>query len=349
MSKPKLCVFVKQCFLFRGALIKTFNESSFWLSVAPALFLSILTFSLYVDDASADASPFGFSSSSESFPLVGKSLLQDIQCRDKAGEPSCAAIGERGHFLIGSSDAWEQLVLPTQSQLNALSQDWQYAVGEDGVILSYSADGTTQVVFSDLNNDAPLFSILHLSSGNYIAAGAYGMCLKGSGAEWSRCAIDPEERHIYDLTQLQDGTILAVGEVGLIARAEQESMGFVPIQSPYGGSLFGIIAVTSDDDEHILAYGLRGTILLSADGGKSFQQTENNLERTLLAATQVADGNVVLVGLGGLLIEFSIPDNKIVRQKTVTGRPVLTGIQKVGETLLLTSDKGVIEFQEWQW
>jgi hypothetical protein len=123
----------------------------------------------------------------------------------------------------------------------------------------------------------------------------------------------------------------------------------MPIQSPYRGSLFGVIAITSGDDEHILAFGLRGTILRSADAGKSFQQSENKLERTLLAAVQVADGKVVLVGLGGLLIEFSIVENKIVRQKTLTGRPVLTGIQKVDDTLLLTSDQGLIEFQEWQW
>lgn len=349
MSNPPLCFVLEHCLTVKGALIDYVTESSFKAFTLLALISLLATYPLQAEDVTVGTGPFGFSASSESFPLVGKSLLQDIQCNEKLAEPSCAAVGERGHFLVGSSEAWEQLVLPTQSQLNALSEDWQYAVGEDGIILSYSGGGKTQVVFSDLENDVPLFSILHLSSGTYITVGAYGMCLQGRGTEWSRCTIDPEERHIYDMTQLQDGTIVAVGEVGLIARAEQEGAEFLPIQSPYGGSLFGVIGVTSGDNEHLLAFGLRGTVLMSTDGGKSFQQTENKLERTLLAAVQVADGRVVLVGLGGLLIEFSIAENKIVRQKTVAGRPVLTGIQKVGDTLLLTSDQGLIEFQEWQW
>jgi len=336
------------CFFFSGALTKDFSKSSLNFSFCSLLVVFLFAAPLH-GDTSASPAPFGFSTPSQENRLVQQSLLQDLECPQNLENRLCFVVGERGHFLVGSAMHWQQVILPTQSQLNALSLDGRYAVGEDGIIVAYGANGIAEVVYSDLSSDAALFSILPTASGDYLAVGAYGLCLRGKERAWRPCQIDPEERHIYDIVELRDGALLAVGEVGLIARTDGESSEFISISSPYGGSLFGVLSLESGADQYVMAYGLRGTILLSSDGGKSFHQAETSIERTFLAATQVADGRVVLVGLGGLLVEFSVEDNKILREKTLTGRPALTGIQKVDDLLLLTSDQGVLEFREWKW
>ena len=294
------------------------------------------------------ASPFGFDAPSEFARLAKKSLLLSIECLDER----CLAVGERGHLFSSSGKSeFSQLGSPSQSQINDVAigdKGLAYAVGEDGTVLRI-LEGKVSRIYSDLDADSPLFSVVALSSGEFLAAGAYGYCIKGIDDNWNRCEIDPEERHIYEVIQLSNGGRVAVGEAGLIAQAESGDADFELIESPYSGSLFGAVSLAGAQRDYVLVYGLRGTILFSDDGAKSFQEIPNPETLSLLAAAQVSDDRALVVGLGGQLIDLSLSEKKIVRATIYPGRPALTGVVFKDGVTTLTSDKGLLTFQDWQW
>jgi photosystem II stability/assembly factor-like uncharacterized protein len=90
------------------------------------------------------------------------------------------------------------------------------------------------------------------------------------------------------------------------------------VPSPYKGSLFGAVVAA---DGAIVAYGLRGRILRSADGGKTWKQLENPSVATLMGGTRLADGTIVLAGAAGTALAS--------RDNGQTFQPVPTGTTRV--------------------
>lgn len=305
---------------------------------------------LLLSDALSEE-PFGFGNPSEEKPLAVSSLLLGISC----AKMRCLAVGERGHVLSWGSDGAipQQLSSPSQSQLNAvsfLSAQGQvaYAVGEDGIVLKIEESRVVKV-HSDLEQDSPLFTVHALSNQQMLVAGAYGYCIRGTEKSWETCQIDPDGRHVYKIIRLRDGGVLAVGEAGLIARSETAESEFLPIESPYQGTLFGALQILHQAKSVVVAFGLRGTVLFSEDDGNSFELIKVDSNQSLLSAVQVAQDSIVLVGLGGVLLEFSLVDKQVVRSHSFPGRPALTGVVLQQGKLILSSDTGLLEFDSWQW
>ena len=73
---------------------------------------------------------------------------------------------------------------------------------------------------------------------------------------------NPKGLHLYGVRSFGDD-IYIVGEQGLALKLDRDSGRFVALTLPYQGTLFGMTA----HERAVVAYGLRGNVVRSVDGG----------------------------------------------------------------------------------
>jgi photosystem II stability/assembly factor-like uncharacterized protein len=235
-------------------------------------------------------------------PLASRSLLLDATT---VGD-RIVVVGERGHVLLresGQAD-WTQIQVPVRSTLTAVTEagGQLWAVGHDTTIL-HSADGglswTKQ--HSIPGTDQPLFDVWFEDGQRGLAVGAYGLFLEtwDRGASWRRRSIDNVDLHFYAIAETHDGGLILVGEFGLIYRSTDRAATWQRMNSPYEGSLFGVLVLA---DDAILVFGLRGHMFRSDDGGETWRPIETGSIASLFAGVQRADKTVVIAGQDGVVL-----------------------------------------------
>ncbi|TBU90624.1 WD40/YVTN/BNR-like repeat-containing protein [Phytopseudomonas dryadis] len=245
---------------------------------------------------------------------AASSLLLDIASAGKR----LVAVGDRGHILYSDDDgaSWQQAKVPTRQMLTALfflDEQHGWAVGHDAQILASSDGGLTwSKQFEDLQREAPLLDVWFEDLHNGYAVGAYGALLetRDGGATWEDFSdrLDNEDAyHLNAIAEVKDSGLFIVGEMGSMFRSTDAGQSWEPVQSPYQGSLFGVLATT--EAHTLLVYGLRGHLFRSDDFGDTWQQvplrTANGgtLEFGLANGTLLADGRIVVVGHGGSVLD----------------------------------------------
>jgi photosystem II stability/assembly factor-like uncharacterized protein len=275
------------------------------------------------DPATADA---------ELMPLAAKSLVLDV---DRVGS-RFLAVGERGHVLQSTDGvAWNQIPVPTRSELTALAYAGSrvVAVGHDQVILA-SLDGglswTRQ--HHDVQAQGPLLDAIFLDEDRTLAIGAYGQyCLRAAEAwdcgyisdhnvsdqreKTAVAAQSPDfeddamadtevgeedgDPHLNGIVRTGQGTLLIVGEKGNYYRSTDNGESWTRKALPYRGSMFGVVAL---DDGVLIAYGLRGNAFASLDDGQSWTRMSTNTDQSLFGATALSGGRAVFVGGNGSVL-----------------------------------------------
>ncbi|MBA1204331.1 glycosyl hydrolase [Pseudomonas capeferrum] len=148
---------------------------------------------------------------------------------------------------------------------------------------------------------APLLDVLFDASGRGFAVGAFGMILYSEDAgstwqPWLERADNPRRMHLYGLAE-RNGTFYISGEQGVLLRLEPGQQRFEKIDTPYTGTYFGIGAF-----EHLLlAYGLRGNLFASVDGGQQWQRLETGVDGSLVSIVEQGPA-LVVVSQGGQLV-----------------------------------------------
>lgn len=233
---------------------------------------------------------------------------------------SYVAVGNRGHILV-SADAenWLQAKTPVDSLLTSVTftdtkNGW--AVGHDSVILHTADGGATWLLQNfqpDLNK--PLFDVLFIDASRGFAVGAYGLFLSTTdgGVTWSQVAANPvteDERHLNALTKLGDGSLMVIGEAGLIGLSNDAGDTWMRLESPYESSLFCVLAA---GDKGALIGGLRGNVFYSADvQAGNWSKIETRTDQSLFGMTALPRGEVAMVGLNATLL--LVGKNRAVRQ-----------------------------------
>ena len=217
---------------------------------------------------------------------------------------------------------WQQADVPVSSDLVAVSfpdATHGWAVGHDGVVLN-SADagrtwtrqldgravGKALVEFYERASDGvdpkraaalledakrlaaqgaenPLLDVWFRDASNGYVVGAFGLALRtrDGGKTWQPLmhAIDnPKGLHLYAVRGIGDAVYI-VGEQGSAFKLERDAERFTTLELPYKGTLFGVVG----DERAIVAHGLRGTVLRSTDGGRSWQTVPTGLQVGLTA------------------------------------------------------------------
>jgi photosystem II stability/assembly factor-like uncharacterized protein len=217
------------------------------------------------------------------------------------------AVGERGHIMLSDDGGrdWRQAEVPTRATLTAVyfpapEQGW--AVGHDMTIL-HTADGGEHWTLQHRapEEQRPLLSVWFRDIDNGYAIGAYGAFLVtiNGGRSWAAKRMSDDDYHLNGLATLSDGTMFMAGEAGSLYMSTDEALTWYPLESPYHGSFFGILALDSDA---LLIYGLRGRVYRSEDRGRHWQAVETPTESSLMGGRVLPDGRAALVGLGGVLL-----------------------------------------------
>lgn len=293
----------------------------------------------------------------------------------RAGSRLVAA-GERGIIIISDDNgtSWQQAKVPTSVNLTALrfvdaKRGW--AVGHMGIVLHTEDGGLSwrkqldgeevarlaveavrdsederaiklaNYLVSD-GPDKPFFSIWMDAQGRGFITGAFNLMFRtDDGGEhwryWSPRVKNPFGLHLYDITPLGEDFII-VGEQGLLLRSDDGGEHFAPLETPYEGTWFGILATRAGS---LIAYGLRGNAYVSYDGGDNWQPCETGSKASFSAAIELNDGRVVLANQAGLLFASADQGRSFQPLKGLPGLPFASLTQAESGELILSGLRGL--------
>ena len=233
---------------------------------------------------------------------------------------------------------WQQADVPVSSDLNAVhfptaEQGW--AVGNDGVVLHSSDAGATwnkqldgrqigelmlkhytALANAEPDNeqwaglaaegqrlieegaDKPLLDVWFANDKLGYVVGVFNLILRteDGGQTWTPFqdrTDNPQGFHLNAIASTGDALYIA-GEQGLLLKWDDARQRFMALQTPYQGSFFGVVGKPGE----VLAYGLRGHVFRSTDGGLSWTRLDSGLQVSITAATLDADGHFRLVHPG---------------------------------------------------
>jgi len=256
-------------------------------------------------DLSADSEP-GLSTVAVK---AAERLLMDI--KQVKGE-RLIAVGERGHILLSDDrgQSWQQKQVPTEALLTKLffiDENTGWAVGHEQTILKTTSAGDSwELLHSADNLDQPaLFEIWFRDESYGIAIGSYGLYLSTNdgGESWEevyQATLEDEEigfPHFYSLAMDEkSGHLFMAGELGFLAKSEDDGESWQKLDSPYDGSFFNIMTLSNGN---VLAMGLRGHLFLSKDSGLSWSETDTQTISVLQESLLLPDGRILIVGADG--------------------------------------------------
>jgi len=288
------------------------------------------------------------------------------------------AVGEQGDVLFADSPdgPWHSATETpargsTLTQVAFVGERIAVAVGHDGWILRTTDAGETwnEVAFSDDGGD-PLLGIAGPYNGALYAFGAFGLMMRSEdlGKTWERVTLtinlpdkpqveavptdddpfatggmadDHADRHLNAMTQTQDGTLVLVGERGLILRSTDAGQSWTPVDDVYAGSFFGISALPSGT---LVVYGMRGHVFYSTDSGQSWTASQAPVETSLFGGAVTQDGALVLVGASNTVLR-SGDDGKTFTQVVQDSRNGLTALLPLADGGWLTAGEGGLKIQ----
>lgn len=143
---------------------------------------------------------------------------------------------------------------------------------------------------------------------------------------WMDRTDNPNELHFYAIRSGGGGLYLA-GEQGMVWRLDAATQRFLPIPTPYKGTLFGLIAVDADN---LLVFGMRGSLFRSGDQGKTWSSVATASAAGLTAGTTLPDGTVLLVNQAGGL-QVSRDKGQTLRTRKASQPMSYYGVAPVGD------------------
>ena len=221
------------------------------------------------------------------------------------------AVGDRGHILRSNDQgqSWAQSPSPVSIPLTSLAtadQGRLIAAGHDAVIMISDDDGASwELVFREPELEQPILNLFFITPTHGLALGAYGLVLetRDGGTSWEERTLFDGDSHLYASATLADGTLLIAGEFGTLLRSRDAGESWEELDSPYGGTFFGLTApVNADSDEPILVFGLQGNVFASSDQGDSWTAIETGVTNGLYRAMRDRTGQPILLGHGGMIL-----------------------------------------------
>lgn len=225
----------------------------------------------------------------------------------------------------------------TLTQIAAVGPKLLLAVGHDGWILRSEDGGESwrEASFNAESSD-PLLGVAGPFDGKLYAYGAFGKFMVSSdmGKSWVQqplvetgaapaapaaaaapVADDPfadpfasdgtaaaggiSDRHFNAMTKAGDGSLVLVGERGLIARSTDNGASWQAQPAVYTGSFYGVQLLPPSG---LLVYGMRGNVFRSEDHGLTWVKSETPLPLSLYSATRTLRRELLLVGENSVVL-----------------------------------------------
>jgi len=194
--------------------------------------------------------------------------------------------------------------------------------------------------------DKPFLDLLVENRNTVTVVGAFNLALRSTdgGATWqgfSQVLDNPDGMHVYALEKI-DGSLLAVGEQGLVLKSAQPGAELAMQASPYDGSYFGLLSL---GQRSVLAYGLRGNAFVSDDAGDSWYkaQVPGSNSATFNAALRRSNGDVLLLDQSGR-VHVSRDQGRDFRTLAFEwGAPLTGAVETASGAILLSSLAGIVQ------
>lgn len=179
--------------------------------------------------------------------------------------------------------------------------------------------------------------------------GAYGMAYRTTDGgetwqDWSPKLDNPQGFHLNAISRIAGGALFIVGEAGQIHVSIDAGETWERRESPYPGSLFGVIGTGRVNE--VLAFGLRGTLMYSSDLGKSWSVVNTGSTATLNDGAAEGD-RVILVGNGGAVLTSGNGGDTF-REYLRDDRQGVMGVVPVSDTNLLLVGEGGVKHADSQ-
>ncbi|MDH4607468.1 YCF48-related protein [Pseudomonas sp. BN102] len=278
-------------------------------------------------------------------------------------------VGRRGHIVYSDDDGatWQQSRVPISSDLNAVnfpSPQVGWAVGHDGVVLRTTDGGLSweRMLDARMARDllgpappagnesdqavAPDLSFLGLwfeTDQKGFVVGAFNQILRTtdggkSWESWSDRAENPTGLHLYAIRAIGEDLYVS-GEYGLLMKLDRQAGRFRLLDTGTAGTFFGVTGTPG----HILAYGLRGNIVHSTDGGASWRKVESHIATSLIADGVTRAGEVLLLSLDGQVLVSQGPGDSFSKAPGLSPVPVAASIVPLddGQSFVVGSGQGV--------
>jgi photosystem II stability/assembly factor-like uncharacterized protein len=304
-----------------------------------------------------------------------KSPRMAILAVAQAGKRTLAA-GERGIIVYSDNcgQSWRQARTPTSASLTALrfaTDKLGWAIGHMGVVLHTEDGGETWVrqldgvraaqlaqeaaqkggdlrAIADAERlvadgaDKPFFDLLLVNDHTLFVVGAYNTALRSDDGgttwkSWQGHIANPRALHLYTMAAVGE-TLFIAGEQGLLLRSDDGGQRFLPVESPYKGSWFGLVGTGAGG---LLAYGLRGNAYVSRDLGRHWQPVNTGTPVSISAGTSLSDGRLVIVSQAGEVLASNDLGASFARLPGPAGLP-LAAVAEGTEGLVLGSLRGVL-------
>lgn len=200
---------------------------------------------------------------------------------------------------------------------------------------------------SEEGPSTPLLDLLFLNSQHGYVLGAYGLFLetRDGGNSWAYIGHklpNPDGFHLNKIFQTREGTLIIIGEAGLMLSSADLGGTWKRIDVPYDGSLFSI----AEADE-LYVMGLRGTLLqvlsgeslMGSDGSPAVEWRTIQLDITsTINDSALVDGQLYLVGQDGVLLR---QNGKRFEPFSKRGLRSYSAVTSSGSYLVLVGEGGV--------
>lgn len=258
--------------------------------------------------------------------------------------------GETWAVQLDGIRASELAIAAKEERIEVLEAELEEAPEEDREDMEWALDDvyfTLENMKSDLDIGPvnPMLDVWFENADHGFVIGAYGLIFRTTDGgenwrDWSDQVANPSGYHLNGITDVTGGGLVIVGEAGVILVSTDNGDTWEAQDSPYTGSLFGVIG-TGDVNE-ILTYGLRGNIFLSTNLGRNWSTITNDAGATLNGGTVAEDGRIVLVGNGGVVLS-STDGGESFRNYFRSDREGLMTVLPIAENrLLLMGESGVV-------
>ncbi len=273
----------------------------FRLALAPLLVLGLSAPVAFAQEEDETIQP----RPSEMAPKSAQALLTAIA---SAGD-RLVAVGSRGHVLVSADGgaAWKQVPVPVRgllTEVRFVDDQTGWAVGHDATILKTTDGGENWALQHFDASQEPLLTVLPVTAEHIYAFGAFGLLLESrdGGNSWALKAseVADEGFHLNAVTRLGDDSLLLVGEMGMMARSEDNGETWQRLTAPYDSSLF---AVAARGDKGAIVGGLRGNVFVTDDAAAGeWTEIKTGTVQSIFNIVPEDGGAYVLVGLNATLL-----------------------------------------------
>lgn len=203
--------------------------------------------------------------------------------------------------------------------------------------------------FVEEGPDKPFLDVYFEDRDHGLVVGAYGLAFStdDGGHTWTslvEALRDPSGRHLYKVLATK-GAMLIAGESGAVYHRPEGARSFNKLNSPYSGSFFGAVALSSGD---VLLFGLRGNAFRLKSGPGEWLPIEAETIGNFTTGMALPDGRALLCDDFGRIHLVAANANRAVTLADVQ-LPSIGGVaQASDESIVLASVRGTqrVELQD---